>query len=348
MPRHEHAVFDMGRHVDALAARRETEISAISPISAAARPIDDQRRHPAARPMLDRERIAQAQRRDRSRTAGTERGTGRGTRRRRATSGKQPLVEIAQRCRRWRPRYSARHRAWRRIFSFAPRHSPLLEAVVGGVHQEGERRLEDVRHLMRVDREREGGIDQRHQRRDAIAGPGQIGIEPAERFDIALPRGRFPRAPRAARSRAPFRRRRSCRRERRPGRNACADAPRAASAARSGPRAAPRSAPAPPPDARARSSANRARPVERVVADPRRGVGGEGVRRRGCGASRARARRRKSSAEKSLGEGNAQRPSISLARVIGKNRPPSARRTNLRRATARPRRARRGRSRARA
>ena len=58
-----------------------------------------------------------------------------------------------------------------------------LALVVGAGHQEAQRRLEDVLHLIGVDRQGERRVDDPDQRHDAEAGAGEIGIEPAERLD---------------------------------------------------------------------------------------------------------------------------------------------------------------------
>ena len=117
--RDEHAVLDMRRDIDAVAARRE----GVEGDEAEHRRREaDQRhdRHAPARPVLDLERIAGAQARDRARRPRTGSGTAPAARGRSCPSGKQLLVQVAQDARRSRPRYTALHAAWRRIFAAVP------------------------------------------------------------------------------------------------------------------------------------------------------------------------------------------------------------------------------------
>ena len=221
--------------------------------------------------------------------------------------------------------------------------------MIGRVHQEGERRLEDFGDFLALIVEREAGLDQRDQRRDAKARAGEIGVEPAQRLDETRPRGRSPRAPRATRSRAASRRDRSCRRETRPGRNAARKC-----------EARSVSSTLKPVGARDDRREHRGRPRLRE----RRGVGRRSVQRKSLTRGRRPARRRRpaSSARQPGARRGARKSSAVRSRATEWSKPldlaraphrkEQARRAHaepvLAVATPRPRRARRGRRTARA
>ena len=58
--------------------------------------------------------------------------------------------------------------------------------MIGRVHQERERGLENLVDFQFVDLERERRFDERDEGRDPKSGAGEVGIEPAERLDEAL------------------------------------------------------------------------------------------------------------------------------------------------------------------
>src|SRR5260370_19571248 len=101
------------------------------------------------------------------------------------TSGKQPLVQVAQYSGGCAPDITPLmpHDI---EFPTSPLPSPFFDKVIGRVHQERERRLEDLVDLELVDRWRERRGDERNERGDAKSGAGKVGIEPADRLDGPL------------------------------------------------------------------------------------------------------------------------------------------------------------------
>ena len=114
-----HAVDDMRRDVFSVGARSE-EFEKNEPGKRRGETDEGQHRQPAARPMFDRQRIAQRAGRDRARTARTARRNSA-----RVSSAARPITRTAFRkgCAiflRSRPRYTAPRAAWRSTFAAAP------------------------------------------------------------------------------------------------------------------------------------------------------------------------------------------------------------------------------------
>src|ERR1700744_1173483 len=66
------------------------------------------------------------------------------------------------------------------VFSSPSHPFAVLEDMVGGIHQESERGLENLVDFVLVDLQREGRLDQRDQGRNAKSGAGKERVNPAE------------------------------------------------------------------------------------------------------------------------------------------------------------------------